>query len=117
TVGLEDIGVNRTLCEEGNAFQLGSFFIKDLDEFAADDLTLAFGFFNTGKQIPGTDIENIWQSFYRADKSHSRAEGRFGLGLSIVAKLQDLHSQKYGVINKEKGVEFWFDIEKTEKRR
>ncbi len=69
--------------------------------------------FNTGKQIPGTDIENIWQSFYRADKSHSRAEGRFGLGLSIVAKLQELHGQKYGVINKEKGVEFWFDIEKT----
>ena len=68
--------------------------------------------FNTGKQIPGTDIVNIWQSFYRADKSHSRAEGRFGLGLSIVAKLQELHSQKYGVINKENGVEFWFDIEK-----
>ncbi len=69
--------------------------------------------FNTGKQIPGTDIENIWQSFYRADKSHSRAEGRFGLGLSIVAKLQELHGQKYGVINRENGVEFWFDIEKT----
>ncbi len=73
--------------------------------------------FNSGKQIPGTDIENIWQSFYRADKSHSRAEGRFGLGLSIVAKLQELHGQKYGVINKEKGVEFWFDIEKTEPHR
>ncbi len=69
--------------------------------------------FNTGKQIPGTDIENIWQSFYRADKSHSRSEGRFGLGLSIVAKLQELHGQKYGVINRENGVEFWFDIEKT----
>lgn len=69
--------------------------------------------FNTGKQIPGTDIENIWQSFYRADKAHSRAEGRFGLGLSIVAKLQDLHGQKYGVMNKENGVEFWFDIEKV----
>ncbi len=68
--------------------------------------------FNTGKQIPGSDIENIWQSFYRADKSHSRAEGRFGLGLSIVAKLQELHGQKYGVINRENGVEFWFDIEK-----
>lgn len=69
--------------------------------------------FNTGRQIPGTDFENIWQSFYRADKAHSRAEGRFGLGLSIVAKLQELHGQKYGAINKENGVEFWFDIEKT----
>ncbi len=79
---------------------------QDMDQFCRISV------FNTGKQIPGTDIENIWQSFYRADKSHSRAEGRFGLGLSIVAKLQELHGQKYGVMNKENGVEFWFDIEK-----
>ncbi len=68
--------------------------------------------FNTGAPIPGSDIANIWQSFYRADKSHSRKEGHFGLGLSIVATLQELHSQKYGVRNKENGVEFWFDVKK-----
>ncbi len=70
--------------------------------------------FNTGKPIPGSDIENIWQSFYRADKSHSREEGRFGLGLSIVASIQELHKQKYGVRNKDNGVEFFFDIKKAE---
>lgn len=69
--------------------------------------------YNSGKPISGTDIENIWQSFYRADKAHSRSEGRFGLGLSIVSTIQDLHKQKYGVINKEHGVEFWFDIKKA----
>ncbi|MDD6145872.1 MAG: HAMP domain-containing sensor histidine kinase [Oscillospiraceae bacterium] len=69
--------------------------------------------FNTGDPIPGTDIENIWNSFYRADKSHSRAEGRFGLGLSIVASMQEIMNRDYGVINKEKGVEFWFDITKA----
>ncbi len=69
--------------------------------------------YNSGKPIPGTDIENIWQSFYRADKAHSRKEGRFGLGLSIVATLQDIHGEKYGVINGDKGVEFWFDIKKA----
>lgn len=69
--------------------------------------------YNSGKPISGTDIENIWQSFYRADKAHSRKEGRFGLGLSIVATIQDLHKQKYGVINREHGVEFWFDIKKA----
>ncbi len=68
--------------------------------------------FNTGKPIADCDINNIWQGFYRADKSHSRAEGRFGLGLSIVASVQDLHKRKYGVINHENGVEFWFDIAK-----
>lgn len=71
--------------------------------------------FNTGKQIPGSDINNIWQSFYRADKAHSRSEGHFGLGLSIVTSLQDLHGRKYGVQNKENGVEFWFDITKSKK--
>ena len=69
--------------------------------------------YNSGKPISGTDIENIWQSFYRADKAHSRKEGRFGLGLSIVSTIQDLHKQKYGVNNKEHGVEFWFDIKKA----
>lgn len=69
--------------------------------------------FNSGKPIPGSDIENIWQSFYRADKSRSRKDGHFGLGLSIVATMQDLHKEKYGVINHEDGVEFWFDVKKA----
>ncbi len=71
--------------------------------------------YNSGKPISGTDIENIWQSFYRADKSHSRKEGRFGLGLSIVATIEEHHKQKYGVINREHGVEFWFDVKKDTK--
>ena len=70
--------------------------------------------YNSGKPINGTDIQNIWQSFYRADKAHSRKEGRFGLGLSIVATIQNLHKQEYGVLNREHGVEFWFDIKKAD---
>ena len=68
--------------------------------------------FNTGKHIPGTDIENIWQSFYRADKSHSREEGRFGLGLSFVASIQEMTGERYGVENSDGGVTFWFDVKK-----
>lgn len=69
--------------------------------------------FNTGNRIADEDIENIWSSFYRADKAHSRATGRFGLGLSFVKSIQDLHKNAYGVINRENGVEFWFDISKA----
>ncbi len=69
--------------------------------------------FNTGKPIPGTDIEHIWDSFYRADKSHSREEGRFGLGLSIVATNQNIMGQKYGVVNTKDGPVFWFDAKKN----
>lgn len=69
--------------------------------------------FNTGKAIPGTDIEHIWDSFYRADKSHSREQGRFGLGLSIVATSQNIMGQKYGVANTNDGPVFWFDVKKN----
>lgn len=72
--------------------------------------------FNTGSPIDSTDIENIWQSFYRADKSHSRKEGRFGLGLSIVSSTQRLHGCDFGVENKENGVEFFFDVKKAENK-
>ena len=70
--------------------------------------------FNTGAQIAKKDIEKIWTSFYRADKSLSRSQGRFGLGLAIVASIQKLHGEQYGVENMEDGVRFWFDVRKGE---
>lgn len=69
--------------------------------------------FNTGNTIADEDFQNIWSSFYRADKSHSRASGRFGLGLSFVKYIQELHGNDYGVFNRENGVAFWFDISKS----
>lgn len=71
--------------------------------------------FNTGDHIAEHDLENIWQSFYRADKAHSRSEGRFGLGLSIVKAIQDLHGMPYSVENVASGVTFSFEIKKAEK--
>ncbi len=70
--------------------------------------------FNTGKHIDDKDIDKIWTSFYRADKSLSRSQGRFGLGLAIVAAIQRLHGMEYGVRNVEGGVEFWFDVKKAD---
>lgn len=70
--------------------------------------------FNTGKQISPKDIDQIWNSFYRADKAMSRAQGRFGLGLAIVASIQKMHGQEYGAINHDNGVEFWFDVKKNQ---
>lgn len=70
--------------------------------------------FNSGKNIDGEDMENIWISFYRADKSHSRSQGRYGIGLSIAKAIQNLHSQGFGCENNEDGVTFWFDVKKDD---
>ena len=70
--------------------------------------------YNTGEHIAAKDIDKIWDSFYRADKSLSRSQGRFGLGLAIVAAIQKLHGEDYGVENVEDGVEFWFDVKKAD---
>lgn len=66
--------------------------------------------FNTGLNIGDEDIENIFLSFYRADKSR-KSMGSYGLGLAIVKAIMDMHNEKYGVMNVEDGVEFWFELE------
>ena len=69
--------------------------------------------FNTGKNIQKETLEEMWSNFFRGDKSHRREEGRFGIGLSIVAAIQNMHSMQFGCDNKENGVEFWFDVKKV----
>ena len=57
---------------------------------------------NTGKGIAEEDKENIWD------------ENRFGLGLSMVKAIMELHGGKYGAENTEDGVIFYFEIERAE---
>ena len=67
--------------------------------------------FNTGKNIPEEATEQIWTSFYKLDKARTRDNGGYGLGLSIVRAIMEQHHNAYGVINKENGVEFWFELD------
>lgn len=68
--------------------------------------------FNTGKHISKDSLEKLWISFYKVDKARTRAYGGTGLGLSIVRSIQNLHGNAYGVENVDKGVTFWFEIDK-----
>lgn len=67
---------------------------------------------NTGSHIADSDLDGIWDSFYRADKAHDRSENRFGLGLSIVQAIMNNHNTPFGVANVKNGVEFWFEVKK-----
>ena len=51
---------------------------------------------DTGIGIPETELEKVFERFYRLDKARSRAEGGSGLGLSIV---QELVHRNYGEIS------------------
>ncbi len=70
--------------------------------------------FNTGSFIDDKDKDNIFTSFYRADKAHSRKEGRFGLGLSIVKSIVTNHGCDCGFVNENNGVSFWFTVKKQD---
>lgn len=66
---------------------------------------LRFGVYNEGDCIREEDLPRVWDKFYRVG---GRSTEGAGLGLAIAAGILELHGWKYGVRNREKGVEFYF---------
>ena len=70
--------------------------------------------FNSGESIPEESLEQVWVKFYKVDKARTREYGGSGIGLSIVKAIMDSHRQKYGVLNRDDGVEFWIELDSGE---
>ncbi len=66
---------------------------------------------DTGKGIDSSDIDLIWDKYYKVDKHHKRNKYGTGLGLSIVKSILTSLNCKYGVISKKNsGTTFYFEI-------
>jgi two-component system sensor histidine kinase VanS len=71
---------------------------------------------NSGENIEPEDLKNIWDKFYKIDKSRSRVDGGTGLGLSIVKNILLLHKSSFGVKNTDIGVNFYFTLKECEEK-
>ncbi len=66
---------------------------------------------DNGEGIPAEDLPNMFERFYRVDKSRTRQAGGSGLGLTIAKRLIESHGGSIGVQSQlGKGSCFWFTI-------
>ncbi|MFI3142044.1 MAG: HAMP domain-containing sensor histidine kinase [Clostridia bacterium] len=66
-----------------------------------------FSVYNEGEKIEENELEIIWDSFYKSDKSRTRVSGsNAGLGLYIVKIITQNHDGSYACKNIKDGVEF-----------
>ena len=69
---------------------------------------------DTGKGIDKEELENIWDKYYKIDKTHSREQVGSGVGLSIVKNILINHNCNYGVESiKGNGTTFYFELPKV----
>jgi signal transduction histidine kinase len=71
---------------------------------------------DTGEGIPVEELPQIFERFYRLDKSRARATGGSGLGLTITKRLVEAHGGEIKVESEPgKGSTFTFSLPVTAK--
>jgi two-component system OmpR family sensor kinase len=81
--------------------------VSTVDEEAARWVVLDV--VDSGPGLPAADAERVFERFYRADPSRTRASGGTGLGLSIVAALVAAHGGTV-TVDTEQGVGTTFRV-------
>ncbi len=112
----------RVYADEYKIYQVVYNLINNAINYAGDDKTVIvrqivhgnivrLEVIDHGKGIAPGEQKNIWDRYYKIDKTHKRATSGTGLGLSIVNNILKLHDAKYGVKSAPgKGSTFWFEL-------
>ena len=99
--------------------------VNNAINYTGNDLTVAIevmekkktylvNIIDTGKGIKESDLNLIWNKYYKNEKNHKRDKVGTGVGLSIVKNILDRHKFKYGVKSKKgSGTTFYFEITKN----
>ncbi len=61
------------------------------------DHTVKLSISNTGTYIPQDQVDQIFERFFRVDKSRVREQGGYGLGLAIAESIVRMHNAKISV--------------------
>ena len=78
---------------------------------ACDEKEIKVAIIDTGEGVPENELSNIFERFYRVDKSRSRKSGGTGLGLTIAKTLILAHNGHIGAESAQGvGSKFWFSI-------
>lgn len=96
-----------------NAIQYTGEDKKVIIKLSLDNNNYLIEVIDTGKGIDKDELNNIWDKYYKIDKSHKRNTVGSGIGLSIVKSICINHRIDYGVKSiKKKGSTFWIKIPK-----
>ena len=107
---------------EGNVKQLLSILLDNAMKYCGDKGSVYLKAFslkdrtyvlikNSGDLIDAEDLKHIFERFYRTDKSRSRTEGGYGLGLAIAKTIVDNMHGKISVLSdKENGTVFKLEL-------
>jgi len=66
---------------------------------AADDKAVVVRVTDDGPGIPAADVSNLFEPFFRVDRSRSKKTGGYGLGLSICKRIVEAHGGSIAVEN------------------
>lgn len=115
----DDIKVN---ADEAKIKQVISNLINNAVKYCGTDKTIyisasklhgkmRFEVTDHGMGIEPSELEHIWDRYYKASTNHVRTTVGSGLGLSIVKSILSLHNADFGVESElGKGSTFWFEL-------